>query len=88
MKNTTVRRVSPIRCSSIDMQANVFFNEYYELTGKEYPPCDQNRWNSLDDWFVDLKLAVYREQANLEVYGKNQRVIPQKTVSVCSSIAG
>ena len=55
---------------AFDIEANAFFNEYYDLTGKEFPACDQKEWDSVYDWFVDLKLAVYRERAVKEVYGR------------------
>ena len=51
------------------LAARNYFDEYFELTGCEFPACDRNRWNSLDEWLTDLKLAVYREQAIREVYG-------------------
>ena len=76
MKNLQMKETASVRRSTFDMEANSFFNEYYDLTGEEFPPCDQNRWNNIDEWFTDLKLAVYRERANIEVYGRNYKVIP------------
>ena len=54
---------------ALEREARNYFDEYYELTGTEFPACDRNRWSSLDEWLTDLKLAVYREQAIREVYG-------------------
>lgn len=54
---------------AFEREARNYFDEYFELTGCEFPACDRNRWNSLDEWLTDLKLAVYREQAIREVYG-------------------
>lgn len=54
---------------TIEREARNYFDEYFELTGIEFPACDRNRWSSLDEWLTDLKLAVYREQAIREVYG-------------------
>ena len=50
-----------------EAEAKVFFNKYYDLTGKEFPAFDQSEWRSLEDWLVDMKLAVYREQAMQEI---------------------
>ena len=50
-----------------EVEAKTFFNKYFDLTGKEFPAFDQSEWRSLDDWLVDLKLAVYREQAIQEI---------------------
>ena len=58
-----------MRNAAFDTEANAFFNEYYDLTGENFPPCDRERWSSLDDWFTDLKLAVYRQRALKEIYG-------------------
>ena len=44
-------------------EANSFFNQYYDLTGKEFPACNHTDWQSLDEWLADLKVAVYRETA-------------------------
>ena len=44
-------------------EANAFFNRYYELTGKDFPACNQTDWISLDAWLADLKVAVYEEEA-------------------------
>ena len=44
-------------------EANAFFNRYYELTGKDFPACNQTDWISLDAWLADLKVAVYAEEA-------------------------
>ena len=52
-----------------EVEAKTFFNKYFDLTGKEFPAFDQVEWRSLDDWLVDLKLAVYREQALKAIYG-------------------
>ena len=52
-----------------EREARNYFEEYFELTGTEFPACDRNMWSSLDEWLTDLKLAVYREQAIREVYG-------------------
>ena len=60
------------RSGAFDREAKDFFIEYFELTGEEFPACDRNRWSSLDDWLTDLKLAVYREQALLEIYGRRE----------------
>ena len=46
-----------------EREANAFFNEYYALTGKDFPPFDRSKWPDLEEWLVDLKVAVYREQA-------------------------
>ncbi|MBR2740249.1 MAG: hypothetical protein IKD87_06230 [Oscillospiraceae bacterium] len=54
---------------AFEREARNYFDEYFELTGTEFPACDRNRWSSLDEWLTDLKLAVYREQAIREVYG-------------------
>lgn len=54
---------------AFEREARIYFDEYYQLTGTEFPACDRNRWSSLDEWLTDLKLAVYREQAIREVYG-------------------
>ena len=58
-----------MRNASFNTEVEYYFNEYYDLTGENFPPCDRERWSSLDDWFVDLKLAVYRKRAIKEVYG-------------------
>ena len=58
-----------MRNASFDTEAENYFNEYYDLTGENFPHCDREHWSSLDDWFVDLKLAVYRQRAIKEVYG-------------------
>ena len=88
MKELNIKETAPFRRSSaFDMEANAFFNEYYDLTGQEFPACNQNDWNSLDDWFVDLKLAVYRERALREVYGKNCNVIPIKGIRKSTVLA-
>lgn len=44
-------------------EANAFFNRYYDLTGKDFPACNQTDWSSLDEWLADLKVAVYKEEA-------------------------
>ena len=59
------------RQALFEMEADQFFCEYYDLTGKNFPPCNQKDWKSLDEWFADLRLAVYRERALKEVYGNN-----------------
>ena len=69
MDTKRIETVTQRRSGMFDREAKNFFNEYFELTGEEFPPCDRSRWNSLDDWLTDLKLAVYREQAIREVYG-------------------
>lgn len=73
-------KTTGLRRNNFFTEVNSFFREYFELTGEEFPPCDQNRWSSLDDWFVDLKLAVYRERAIREIYGSNCNVIPLKGI--------
>ncbi len=73
MKEIKMKETAPfIRSSAFDTEANTFFNEYFDLTGEEFPPCDHSRWSSLDDWLTDLKLAVYREQALQEIYGSRK----------------
>ncbi len=54
-----------------DKEANIFFNKYYDLTGREFPAFDHTEWSSLEEWLVDMKLAVYREQAVQEIEGKD-----------------
>lgn len=58
-----------MRNAAFNAEADDFFNEYYDLTGENFPPCDREHWSSLDDWFTDLKLAVYRQRAIKEIYG-------------------
>ena len=58
-----------MRNAALDAEADAYFNEYFDLTGENFPACDREHWSSLDDWFVDLKLAVYRQRAMKEVYG-------------------
>ena len=53
----------------IELEAGKYFNEYYDLTGKNFPACNREDWDSLSDWLVDLKVAVYRERAIKAVYG-------------------
>ena len=53
----------------IELEAGRYFNEYYDLTGKNFPACNREDWSSLNDWLVDLKVAVYRERAIKAVYG-------------------
>ena len=57
------------RSNMIELEAGRYFNEYYDLTGKNFPPCNREDWDSLNDWLVDLKVAVYRERAIKTVYG-------------------
>ena len=58
-----------MRNAAFNAEADAFFNEYHDLTGENFPPCDREHWSSLDDWFTDLKLAVYRQRAIKEIYG-------------------
>lgn len=53
----------------LNIEAARYFNEYFDLTGRNFPPCNREDWDSLNDWFVDLKVAVYRERAIRAVYG-------------------
>ncbi|MBQ8996153.1 MAG: hypothetical protein IJ091_10095 [Oscillospiraceae bacterium] len=46
-------------CSS-DKTMSSYFEEYYQLTGKEFPPCNKEKWESTEDWFADMKIAVYK----------------------------
>ncbi len=52
-----------------EIEAAALFNEYYDLTGRNFPPCSSDGWSSLSDWFTDLKLAVYRQRALRDIYG-------------------
>ena len=56
----------------LNIEAARYFNEYFDLTGRNFPPCNREDWDSLNDWFVDLKVAVYRERAICAVYGNRK----------------
>ena len=62
----------------IELEAGKYFNEYFDLTGKNFPACSSEGWNSLSDWLVDLKVAVYRERAIKAVYGDRKSASVQK----------
>ena len=45
-----------------DQKTRDLTNEYYDLTGKVYPAFNGAEWPSADEWYADLKIAVYRKR--------------------------
>ena len=55
---------------SYDQETRALTNEYYELTGKVYPAFNGAEWPSPEEWYADLKIAVYRERTEPTKAGK------------------
>ena len=77
MKEINLRDYMPkVKGSVIDLEADGFLNEYRNLTGIEFPMWDCSMYRDRDEWFAELKVAVYRERAYRQVYGEPEKVIP------------
>lgn len=77
MKEINLKDYMPkVKGCVIDLEAGSFLNEYRNLTGIEFPAWDRSVYRDRDEWFAELKVAVYRERANRMVYGEPEKVIP------------
>ena len=87
MNAIDLKKYMPSRKANIiDLEAESFLREYHALTGMEFPLWDGHGRVSRDEWFADLKVAVYREQAVREVYGDPGKAIPIKDRGYCNAI--
>ena len=77
MKEISLKDYLPKKSANIiDLEADRFMYEYSILTGKEFPAWDERQYKNRDEWFAELKVAVYRERAIREVYGEPDKAIP------------
>ena len=53
-----------------DQKTRDLTDEYYDLTGKVYPAFNGAEWPSADEWYADLKIAVYRKRSEPESAGE------------------